>query len=1106
MSRTLSAFMLIGLCLAFACKPGSKSSDPDPSISLPPGSTPPPRVDLPTIDWSYQNTEIQLAEPVADAGLSPELPSEIQLEILSSTQASPGHERAWSVLLLDESGELQTEISNRFFLLRVQNEGVEGRPESGFRQVTKLFVEVQSGPWERITLNDYFLVLVDFSLDQTQEQQRQALNLKVQNLEDRLPGEVLLDLPSEFIRGSLINSEIRHHDDCDSDLYLFVTGQTDNLEVDGLILPSQSFDSPYPTYKVECDSGSIAFEVDVPEEGDEIELGFRLIDGRLLTLTEDSILPYIDLPGFFDPVSYRLVDPPKDPWVLINSGQPIDSRFRRSSKREDLLQVKASQHQGQLYFSYLLNEWGNVLGRFNKSHQSVEYLSDPDWTSHPGVIPEPYAYQNFIASIPKFLTEDFAFMNAEITQGGSKGFNNHATAVFFRYDQNARPLGFWTKNTPDGTHPAFHQALHANWAAATIKPDAFSTKHSMGLAFSQHKSGLGQARKLVLSRFYQIEEDLYLEHLMRDGSQILFLSAEQSLNEISAQYPGIQLFFEDEAQEVIEASSEMILGLPDENQYLLVWVQGPESLELRSDQIDVQTGHRQGTQTLASGLAPHSLKKTESENSFYFYFEKTSAVKSHCILEFNKNTKSWSQEFCFEIASDFSERGRAFVFYENAPSIVTASQYSLQLTALIDGKAEHEIIFYHPDQEILGLEFGDTFRGDAFLFLRLKESSDQVGLYLLSPDRSSLQGFRRRSHPVFGLRQRLLPKSLARVTQSRSTDIQIPEGDGGSRSVSYSSTNLGHIRKDESHYIYSPKSGAPSLLVSAPSSTSGTEGRQAVTWGDRWLRPFIHPTAVAASSSLDLAVVAHDAIEKDGAFRSKASLFAMPLLAYRDRHVIEGDPLFDFLDSAPPIEFESEFSWVTDLLFIPSQGSGSEELLVLERYRTDGMISRWLPPQFVEGRWEPPVLLDRYGAFGNELGQLDFPVAVSLGPKVHGRDTIFVTDSGNHRIQHLFADTGESINSIGKKGFSVREFFRPYAVHWDHQRSWLWVTDTHLDRVSIYDQNYQLVEWFDSMGCFADLPCKQESTPFFELGSLTVFNHRLVLGLDDWVLDLELVP
>jgi DNA-binding beta-propeller fold protein YncE len=86
------------------------------------------------------------------------------------------------------------------------------------------------------------------------------------------------------------------------------------------------------------------------------------------------------------------------------------------------------------------------------------------------------------------------------------------------------------------------------------------------------------------------------------------------------------------------------------------------------------------------------------------------------------------------------------------------------------------------------------------------------------------------------------------------------------------------------------------------------------------------------------------------------------------------------------------------------------------------------------------------GQRGARGGEFNFPVAVALSGQ-----TLLVGDTLNFRVQQLDASSGEFLASFGQLGDAPGEMPRIKGIAID-RAGHVWVTDGHLDRVSLYDR------------------------------------------------------
>lgn len=100
----------------------------------------------------------------------------------------------------------------------------------------------------------------------------------------------------------------------------------------------------------------------------------------------------------------------------------------------------------------------------------------------------------------------------------------------------------------------------------------------------------------------------------------------------------------------------------------------------------------------------------------------------------------------------------------------------------------------------------------------------------------------------------------------------------------------------------------------------------------------------------------------------------------------------------------------------------------------------------------------QWGAAGAKPGFFKTPLGVAVGPD----RLVYVTDYGNHRIQ-VFTDSGRFVKEIGGRGDRPGQFNRPAAVRLD-RRGYIYVTDSDNHRVQKFapDGKTVVASWGDS--------------------------------------------
>ncbi|MEE8412565.1 MAG: hypothetical protein V3S47_08670 [Acidobacteriota bacterium] len=92
-----------------------------------------------------------------------------------------------------------------------------------------------------------------------------------------------------------------------------------------------------------------------------------------------------------------------------------------------------------------------------------------------------------------------------------------------------------------------------------------------------------------------------------------------------------------------------------------------------------------------------------------------------------------------------------------------------------------------------------------------------------------------------------------------------------------------------------------------------------------------------------------------------------------------------------------------------------------------------------------------FGGRGSAAGSFNFPTSIALDG-----DTLLIGDTLNFRIQRLAVSTGESLGGFGQLGDSPGDMPRTKGITVDSAGQ-VWVTDAHLDRVSLYTADGRLL-------------------------------------------------
>ena len=101
-----------------------------------------------------------------------------------------------------------------------------------------------------------------------------------------------------------------------------------------------------------------------------------------------------------------------------------------------------------------------------------------------------------------------------------------------------------------------------------------------------------------------------------------------------------------------------------------------------------------------------------------------------------------------------------------------------------------------------------------------------------------------------------------------------------------------------------------------------------------------------------------------------------------------------------------------------------------------------------------------FGGFGTEKGKFDKPRSVAVDKD----DNIYVTDSGNHRVQK-FTCEGKFIASVGSKGSEEGQFNLPLGLCFNNNKERLFVCDQLNYRVQVFSTSLTFKRTFGSEGC-----------------------------------------
>jgi DNA-binding beta-propeller fold protein YncE len=99
-----------------------------------------------------------------------------------------------------------------------------------------------------------------------------------------------------------------------------------------------------------------------------------------------------------------------------------------------------------------------------------------------------------------------------------------------------------------------------------------------------------------------------------------------------------------------------------------------------------------------------------------------------------------------------------------------------------------------------------------------------------------------------------------------------------------------------------------------------------------------------------------------------------------------------------------------------------------------------------------------FGGRGVEAGNFNFPTSIVIDG-----EALLIGDTLNFRIQRLAASTGASLGGFGQLGDSPGEMPRTKGLAIDSVGQ-VWVTDAHLDRVSLYAADGELLISLGSQG------------------------------------------
>ena len=97
-----------------------------------------------------------------------------------------------------------------------------------------------------------------------------------------------------------------------------------------------------------------------------------------------------------------------------------------------------------------------------------------------------------------------------------------------------------------------------------------------------------------------------------------------------------------------------------------------------------------------------------------------------------------------------------------------------------------------------------------------------------------------------------------------------------------------------------------------------------------------------------------------------------------------------------------------------------------------------------------------WGSRGSGPGEFENPIGIALS-----KDRVFVSDSGNHRIQ-VFDKQGHFIRQFGQEGSALGELSRP--MHIDIRDDRLYVAEYLNDRIQIFSREGESLEAIGESG------------------------------------------
>ncbi len=104
-----------------------------------------------------------------------------------------------------------------------------------------------------------------------------------------------------------------------------------------------------------------------------------------------------------------------------------------------------------------------------------------------------------------------------------------------------------------------------------------------------------------------------------------------------------------------------------------------------------------------------------------------------------------------------------------------------------------------------------------------------------------------------------------------------------------------------------------------------------------------------------------------------------------------------------------------------------------------------------QGSLAPPGLVLSWGESGQEPGQLSGPTGIAVAAD----GTVFVADTGNHRVQ-AFDPSGGFLRTFGSVGEGPGEFRRPMDIDVDSSGQ-VYVAELGGDRIQVFTPRGQLI-------------------------------------------------